>query len=199
MRIDMSRLKDIITIAIMLAVPIALVGLWVWMWSWLPDGNSDNEVSADTLRVVVYDTIPYFLPVPKEEKPLGNITAKLPVSVPKLPESVQKFPETPLILQDSVGNFSKSVSTDDFPDSVDVEIPITQKVYEDSAYRAYVSGYRASLDSLLLFPQCEVVTITAKPKRWTIGLQMGYGITLKETPQFTPYIGIGVSYNFFSY
>lgn len=192
----MSRLKDIITIVIMLAVPISLVGLWVWMWSWLPDGNSDNEVSADTLRVVVYDTIPYFLPVPKEEKPLGNITAKLPVSVPKLPESVQKFPETPLILQDSVGNFSKSVSTDDFPDSVDVEIPITQKVYEDSTYRAYVSGYRASLDSLLLFPQREVVTITAKPKRWTIGVQMGMAVVYDGQWRVGPGVMIGLSYRF---
>lgn len=176
----MSRLKDIITIAIMLAVPISLVGLWVMMWSWLPDGNSDNEVSADTLRVVVYDTIPYFLPVPKEEKPLGNITAKLPVSVLKLPESVQKFPETPLIVQDSA----------------EVVIPITQKVYEDSAYRAYVSGYRASLDSLLLFHQREVVTITAKPKRWTIGLQMGMAVVYDGQWRVGPGVMIGFSYRF---
>lgn len=171
----------------------------------------EQEPYRDTIRTTFVDTIPYYKPVPKEEKPLGNITAKLPVSVPKLPENVQKFPESGKNLQDSVQNFGKSVPEDHFedigekvtPDSADVVVPITQTVYEDSTYTAYVSGYRASLDSLIFRMPREVTTITnthyQKPKRWSIGIQVGYGMTLKGTPQFAPYVGIGVSYNLFSF
>ena len=171
----------------------------------------EQEPYRDTIRTTFVDTIPYYKPVPKEEKPLGNITAKLPVSVPKLPENVQKFPESGKNLQDSVQNFGKSVPEDHFedlgekvtPDSADVVVPITQTVYEDSTYTAYVSGYRASLDSLIFRMPREVTTITnthyQKPKRWSIGIQVGYGMTLNGRPQFAPYVGIGVSYNLFSF
>ena len=82
-----------------------------------------------------------------------------------------------------------------------MQIPITQKVYEDSTYTAYVSGYRASLDSLVFKMPREVITIKEKRKhkRWGGGFQVGYGLTLKGNPQFTPYIGVGVSYNLFSF
>lgn len=171
----------------------------------------EQEPYRDTIKTTFVDTIPYYKPVPKEEKPLGNITAKLPISVPKLPENVQIFPESGKNLQDSVQNFGKSVPEDHFedlgekvtPDSADVVVPITQTVYEDSTYTAYVSGYRASLDSLIFRMPREVTTITnthyQKPKRWSIGIQVGYGMTLKGTPQFSPYVGIGVSYNLFSF
>lgn len=150
---------------------------------------------TDTLRVV-YDTIPYYKPEPKLQKPLANITAKLPVSVPKFPENGRKTPESVPNSRDSVENFSKNV-----PDSADVVIPITQKVYEDSTYTAYVSGYNPQLDSLIFRMPKAVVTIREyqKPKRWGVGLQVGYGMTVRGTPQFTPYIGIGVSYNLLSF
>ena len=36
-------------------------------------------------------------------------------------------------------------------DSIEVVVPITQKVYEDSLYKAWVSGYNQRLDSLHLY------------------------------------------------
>lgn len=184
----------------------------------------EQEPYRDTIRTTFVDTIPYYKPVPKEEKPLGNITAKLPVSVPKLPEHTAKLPEVHQSLPDCEKLFGKRFpngtlqqnpypppSADHFedmsekvtPDSADVVVPITQNVYEDSTYTAYVSGYRASLDSLIFRMPREVTTITnthyQKPKRWSIGIQVGYGMTLKGTPQFAPYVGIGVSYNLFSF
>ena len=194
----MERLKNI-ALLLFLAVFLASLCLNVHHYT---GGTTDPY--RDTIKTTFVDTIPYYKPVPKEEKPLGNITAKLPVSVPKLPESDKK-------LQDSVQNFGKSVPEDHFedmgekvtPDSAEVIVPITQTVYEDSTYTAYVSGYRASLDSLIFRMPREVTTITnthyQKPKRWSIGIQVGYGMTLKGTPQFAPYVGIGVSYNLFSF
>lgn len=201
----MERLKNI-ALLLFLAVFLASLCLNVHHYT-----GGTTEPYRDTIKTTFVDTIPYYKPVPKEEKPLGNITAKLPVSVPKLPESVQKFPESDKKLQDSVQNFGKSVPEDHFedmgekvtPDSAEVIVPITQTVYEDSTYTAYVSGYRASLDSLIFRMPREVTTITSthyqKPKRWSVGIQVGYGMTLKGTPQFAPYVGIGVSYNLFSF
>lgn len=201
----MEKVKNI-ALLLFLAVFIASLCLNVHHYT-----MREQEPYRDTIRTTFVDTIPYYKPVPKEEKPLGNITAKLPVSVPKLPENVQKFPESGKNLQDSVQKFGKSVPDDHFedmgekvtPDSADVVVPITQTVYEDSTYTAYVSGYRASLDSLIFRMPREVTTITnthyQKPKRWSIGIQVGYGMTLKGTPQFAPYVGIGVSYNLFSF
>lgn len=201
----MERLKNI-ALLLFLAVFVASLCLNVHHYT-----GGTTEPYRDTIKTTFVDTIPYYKPVPKEEKPLGNITAKLPVSVPKLPESVQKFPESDKKLQDSVQNFGKSVPEDHFedmgekvtPDSAEVIVHITQTVYEDSTYTAYVSGYRASLDSLIFRMPREVTTITnthyQKPKRWSVGIQVGYGMTLKGTPQFAPYVGIGVSYNLFSF
>lgn len=201
----MERIKNI-ALFLFLVVFVASLFLNVRHYA-----GGTAEPYRDTIRTTFVDTIPYYKPVPKEEKPLGNITAKLPVSVPKLPENVQKFPESGKNLQDSVLNFGKSVPDDHFedmdekvtPDSADVVVPITQTIYEDSTYTAYVSGYNASLDSLIFRMPREVTTITnthyQKPKRWSIGIQVGYGMTLKGTPQFAPYVGIGVSYNLFSF
>lgn len=74
-----------------------------------------------------------------------------------------------------------------------------QAYYEDSLYRAWVSGYRPRLDSLQVFPKTvfqEVTndiyhTIVPKKKRWGIGLQVGYGYPGGF------YVGGGVNYNLF--
>lgn len=194
----MEKVKNI-ALLLFLAVFIASLCLNVHHYT-----MREQEPYRDTIRTTFVDTIPYYKPVPKEEKPLGNITAKLPVSVPKLPENVQKFPESGKNLQDSVQNFGKSVPDDHFedmgekvtPDSADVVIPITQKVYEDSTYKAYVSGYKASLDSFYIYPQTKVITIREQPKRWHLSLSAGYGITPNG---LQPCLMLGVSYTIFSF
>lgn len=74
-----------------------------------------------------------------------------------------------------------------------------QAYYEDSLYRAWVSGYRPKLDSLQIFPRIVYQTVTndiyhtivPKKKSWGLGLQAGYGYSNGW------YIGIGISYNLF--
>ena len=73
-------------------------------------------------------------------------------------------------------------------------------VYEDSLYRAVVSGYvDPQLDSMTVYLrtvyQVETndvyhpVTIKSKKKRWGFGLQVGYGYL------GVFYVGVGVSYD----
>lgn len=167
-------------------------------------GNLPPGSYADTLTV--YDTVRVEIPAPKDEKPLGSVTAKLPVSVPKQTENERKLQETVQMLRDSLANYGKPVP-DHFeelsekvtPDSVSVEIPITQKVYETDRYRAVVSGYKPSLDDIYIYQPTQIVQVKSKPKRWGVGIQVGYGVTLKQTPQFSPYVGVGVSYNLFQF
>ncbi|MEG0560733.1 MAG: hypothetical protein RR513_09510 [Muribaculaceae bacterium] len=78
-------------------------------------------------------------------------------------------------------------------------IPITQRIYQDSSYTAYVSGYRAVLDSITLFNRTIYKDVTTtitipevRPKRWGIGLSAGYCATPKG---LQPYLGVGVNYN----
>ncbi len=81
-------------------------------------------------------------------------------------------------------------------DTVYVEVPRTQSVYEGADYRAYVSGFRASLDSISVYRRHSYTTATARKPRFSIGLQGGYGYTPKG---FQPYIGIGVSVSLLSF
>ena len=76
-------------------------------------------------------------------------------------------------------------------DSVAVEIPITQKVYEDSLYKAWVSGFHASLDSIRLYNRTNTITITKTiRKKWSLGL--GAGVSLGTDGRLTPGITLSV-------
>ena len=75
-----------------------------------------------------------------------------------------------------------------------------QTYYEDSLYRAWVSGYRPRLDSLMVFPKTVYQTVTndiyhtvkvRDTRRWGLGLQAGYGYPGGF------YVGAGVSWNLF--
>ena len=146
----------------------------------------NGEVS-DTTRVVVYDTISYYKPIPKDSVVIRYITERLPVAD-------DKEVNFPINITDTIAMVA--------PDSANVVIPITQEVYEDSTYTAYVSGYKPSLDSIFIYPKTEVQTITNKvndKSRWSVSVHAGYGLTLTKQPTFSPYIGIGISYNLYTF
>lgn len=82
---------------------------------------------------------------------------------------------------------------------VPVQIPIETKIYQDTTYRAVVSGYRASLDTIQVYPIHAITTITntiIKQKRFNIGVQagVGYGFFNKKPDV---YLGFGVSYRLY--
>lgn len=87
---------------------------------------------------------------------------------------------------------AKLPTVEDNTDSVEVEVPVEEAVYEGENYRAYVSGYRPSLDSLIFTHEINTITLPKNTKRpqISIGLQAGYGITPRG---FQPYLGVGLS------
>lgn len=78
-------------------------------------------------------------------------------------------------------------------DTVYAVVSRERVVYQDSLYRAVISGIHPSLDSLQLFPRVTTITIREKEKagKWHLGVQAGVGYTGK----IEPYIGIGITYS----
>lgn len=148
--------------------------------------STERATYQDTTHTTFVDTVPFYKPVPKDSVVVRYVTEVLPIVSDTCNIDTINIPEN--------GN----IDGDFIRDSVKVAIPISSKVYEDSIYTAYVSGYRASLDSIFVYPRREVITITEKmkPKRWGIGIHAGYGI---GKDGLSPYIGIGLSYNFFGF
>lgn len=82
---------------------------------------------------------------------------------------------------------------------VPVQVPIEKKTYEDSTYKAVVSGYMAALDTIQVYPVHTNTTITNtiyKRKRFNVGVQagVGWGLYNKKPDLF---IGLGFTYRLF--
>lgn len=145
---------------------------------------SGEAVVCDT--TTVYDTIRVYKPVPRDSVVIRYVTQVVKVTKEEEEPPVSEEAEPgPVITVDATCE-----------DSVRVNVPITQKVYETEEYCAYVSGYQPSLDSLLFTHPTQVIRIKEKPKRWGVGVQIGYGFTPQRAQ---PYIGVGISYNLFRF
>lgn len=113
---------------------------------------------ADTIRIrdTVRDSIPY----------------------PVIETVVQEIPELfPVYI---------TLDGDMIHETVYIPVPISQKEYQTENYRAWVSGYKPSLDSIWVYP--EKIIIREKPRRWGIGVIAGYGIGRNG---LSPYVGVG--------
>lgn len=75
-------------------------------------------------------------------------------------------------------------------DTVEVLVPIEQREYADSNYRAWVSGYRPRLDSLVLINRNLELQQNKFLNRFSVGIHAGIGLTPKGVQ---PYVGVGVS------
>ena len=84
-------------------------------------------------------------------------------------------------------------------DTVYLRIPREIKQYEDSLFRAQVSGYRPALDWIEVYPQTVYLTKVVKTqdvRRWGLGLQAGYGAYVNAGQvRLAPYVGVGISYD----
>lgn len=183
----------------LLAAVLVTVGLVVSKPYWASLSlTKPLETVSDTTRVMIVDTVPYYKPVAKDSVVVRYERVKLPtvgdktyyasVSLSKLVDTI--FAEK--YAHKSAGNI---------PDSISVELPITQKRYGDSTYTAWVSGYNPTLDSIYVYPRHETVTITntirQKPRRWGLGVSAGYGYAPGKG--MVPWVGIGVQYTLISF
>lgn len=176
--------KALVTIAVV-AVLMVLSGALGWYAAY---HNMETSVHSDTVRTEVIDTIPYFKPVPKDSVVVRYVTRVLKVTQPTAGTVAER--------DTSLQGFYAQDSAQIMRDSAAVEIPITQKKYETDDYRAYVSGYEPSLDSIYLYRETvtESVVMTrerVKKQRFGVGVTTGVGYGL-ITRKPDVYIGVGV-------
>lgn len=81
---------------------------------------------------------------------------------------------------------------------VPVDVPIEVKVYQNTNYKAVISGYKANLDSISIFNKNQIHTInkiTYKTKRinFSPSIGFGYGMFGKK---FDMYVGFSIGYSF---
>ena len=147
-----------------------LGGVACGVLSWLlprcgVEAEGNETVTSDTIR----DTVTVREPLVRDSVLVRTIVRELPV-----------------VRTDTV-----RIASEVQRDTVSVEIPITQKVYSDSLYDAWVSGYEARLDSIRI--KRETVTVTKRvPKRWGVGVQAGVGTG-------GAYVGVGITYNILNF
>ena len=82
-------------------------------------------------------------------------------------------------------------------DTIEVSLPIVQKVYKDTNYTAWVSGYEPKLDSITIANKIVTRTNTVsknKNKRFSLGVQTGFNVINKK-----PYFGVGITYNIINF
>lgn len=148
---------------------------------WLMDkvkAQQDGTPVTDTIRVTRYDTLYCEMPVARDSVVVRYKTVLVPA-----------------VKTDTI----KDIITAAWADSVLVEIPIEQKEYRDSTYKAYISGYDVRLDSIFVYGKTEYKTIAEKKrkdKRWHIGVSAGYGANKQG---LSPFVGVGVTYSIFSF
>jgi len=111
-------------------------------------GKSDTVTVRDTLRVPV--------PYPVLTQDAGTVTVR------------------PLTHSDSVkiaANVkagvtpTKKTDTPILKPSGDLDIPISRKTYSTAEFKAVVSGWRPSLDSMTVYPKTQVITNTVEVRK----------------------------------
>lgn len=139
----------------------------------------------------------------------GRKTARMPVKLSVVNDTVQVTKtdtivrEKPVFVASYIHDTVRAYFTTMERDTVLVDVPIERKVYEeDSLYHAVVSGWRPSLDTLIVWPKTTTITIREQVK--TPAPRLSFGITAGPSALVTPngkvYGGIGaclgLTYNF---
>lgn len=127
-----------------------------------------------------------------------------PAGPPEIQRDTITLRDTTYLTKDSliyVKYYTNTIDTvtlyDIHHDTVTVEVPIEHKYEHYTDADVWYHGYRAGIDSLRVFPETVIVTVTErekrKPTRFGLGIHAGYGFTQHGGP--SPYIGAGISYN----
>lgn len=91
-------------------------------------------------------------------------------------------------------------------DTVQVQVPITTKDYEeeinDAIVKATVSGYEPSIDRLTV-ENLRICPVSAPTRRFSIGVGVGYGIGVKDASHGVfsgqPFVGVSLNYNLLTF
>jgi len=184
----------------------AVIGTLVLVCNSLWEENQRRGV----VSVIDTDSM-YVAPTASESKGVGTWTVSVPkigVGVPKMeinvPKSARNVLEGEIFVTDGKSDGEaadttaavETISIREEGDSIKVEIPVTQKVYRDSSYTAWVSGYRASLDSIKVRERTVIIAEKNEKRKpnVTVGLTGGAGLVgLRGETGLGWFVGLGVT------
>jgi len=145
------------------------------------DRPVEESVSRDT--VTLHDTVPEYLPAPKDSVRTRWVTRWLPRDT-----------------SSRVDHFIGANNMDHYADTskmIAVEVPITSKHYGSKDYDAWVSGFEVSLDSIKVYKETQYITETITrmkpPNKWELDLIGGLNYNTARQ-DFTPYAGGEILY-----
>ena len=149
----------------------------------------DNQSSNSRCDTIIFvDTLPYISPEPLFSSEIGYKEITVPVPNESGTGCISDMRGDSLC--------TPQTSPVSGNDSMTLRLPVVQNIYEDSTYKAYVSGVYPSLDSIFVYPRREIVTIRNPPKHWHVGPVVGIGYTPRG---IQPYIGVSVMYSIISF
>lgn len=156
-----------------------LCGFWVGKGMY--DRPVEESVSRDT--VTLHDTVPEYLPAPKDSVRTKYVTRWLPRDT-----------------SSRVDHFIGANNMDHYADTskmIAVEVPISSKHYGSKDYDAWVSGFEVSLDSIKVYKETQYITETITrmkpPNKWELDLIGGLDYNTARQ-DFTPYAGGEILY-----
>lgn len=122
-----------------------------------------------------------YIEVPKIEKPKTGNISHLNIEANEV-VGKEKIIENTSLIEPNLG----------------IYIPIEQKTFQTDEYKAVIEGYKPSLISLDIYHDTHYIkeTIRQKPKRWSVGVNCGYGYGIMHGKPDV-YIGVGVQYRLF--
>lgn len=136
-------------------------------------GPQRPEAHVGLSKTIIRDTVRIAEPAVVSARPLAPVLAALPIA-----------------------RTDSGADTASRPDTAMVVVRPESREYAGDGYRAWVSGWHPSLDSIAFerTATIERIAVPTPPRRFSIGVQAGYGLT-PAGPQ--PYIGLGIAYRIF--
>lgn len=135
-------------------------------------GIYDRPIEESVVRdtVTLHDTIPEYLPAPKDSARIKWVTRWLPAKH----DTIDHFVEVSNMVHDTVA----------------VQVPITSKHYGNENYDAWVSGFEPSLDSIKVYQKetliTEIRTISKPPNKWELDIVGGIDYNTAKD-KYSPY------------
>lgn len=172
--------SSVLAFAVLAAFAVGVVvGMALRKTYWPTIEVPTTVIERDT--VVYRDTVAGAPPAPVVEYRIRYDTVRVKLS----PQTKPKTPTGPLT--------PDTTRTDSTEPEIAVPVPITSKVYRTEDYRAVVSGFNPSLDSMQVYRRTERVTETitkihVEKPRWSLTAGVGGGYAADG--RIVPHIGV---------
>lgn len=179
--------RNIEQVVVTLVIVAAFVIYMLYFNSCRPKHANTVSITRDTILRV--DTVYARVPVPTKIVITRYDTVRL---------KIKPVDERSVVMSLTHDSTTVDTSKATASQSVEVIIPIESKEYKTEDYRAIVSGYRCTLDSMQLYQKTmtikETITRVNRP-RWAMTAGVGLGYYDKK---IAPYVGLSFGYVLFS-